>query len=291
MANYSGKKIVLAAILLVAVFMIMRATAYGRVGVTPLEGALRDALSPVQQVTTRVGQGIKNFFAAPFSLINASRQEKKLSREVRDLQGQLRQADEYRQESQRLQKLLGFKENIAGSAGFQVTAAAVVGRDPGNWFSTITLNKGAADGLKADMTVLAPEGLVGRIVAVSPHTAQVLLITDPRSAVSSLLQDSRAPGLVEGVTAATGGLRMKNIPTDAPVRAGQVVVTSGMGSLFPKGIPIGQITDSSRDPTGLFYDATVRPFVDFNRLEEVLVVTSVQAPLTTGRNLPGHWGQ
>ncbi|OAT85611.1 rod shape-determining protein MreC [Desulfotomaculum copahuensis] len=290
-ANFSGKKIILAAILLVAVFMLMRATAFGRVGVTPLEGALRDALSPVQQVTTRVGQGMRNFFTAPFSLVEAARQEKRLSREIKDLQGQLRQAGEYRLESQRLQKLLDFKENTAGSAGFQTTAAAVVGRDPGNWFSTITLNKGTADGLKADMTVLAPEGLVGRIIAVSPHTAQVLLLTDPRSAVSSLLQDTRAPGLVEGTGGATGGLRMKNIPTDTPVHAGQVVVSSGTGSLFPKGVPIGQVTGSNRDPTGLFYDATVRPFVDFNRLEEVLVVTSVQQPANTGQKISGNWSQ
>ena len=290
MANFSLRKFLLAVILLVAVFMLMRSTALGLVGMTPLEGALRDALAPVQQLTVRAGQGVRGALAFPLTLFHAAREEQKLTRRVSQLEGELRQADEYRLENERLQKLLDFKEGTAADAGLQTTAAAVVGRDPGNWFSTLTLNKGAADGLKVNMTVLSPEGLVGRIIGVSGHTAQVLLLTDPRSAVSSLLQDTRTPGLVEGTAGGVGGLRMVDIPTDKPVHAGEVVITSGMGSLYPGGIPIGRVVDSSRDPTGLFYEATVRPFVDFNRLEEVLVVTAVQAPPAGGQNAAANWG-
>ncbi len=275
----SGKRLFFLVILLVLVLYVMRVTAFGRVGATPLEGTLVDTFAALEQVATQLGWGVRDVFGFPLSLVTAARRANELSERVARLEGELEQAKEYRLENERLKKLLDFKSGPAAASGLEVTAAAVVGRDPGNWFSTITINKGRAQGIRENMTVLTPRGLVGRVIATTDRTATVLLITDPRSAVSALIQDSRTPGLVEGSAGGAGSLHMIHIPNDLPVRPGQVVVTSGTGSIFAKGVPIGEIADVKRDPTGLFFEASVRPFVDFNRLEEVLVITGVRSPV------------
>lgn len=274
----SGKRLFFLVILLVLVLYVMRVTAFSRVEVTPLEKILVDTFAPLEQVTARLGRGVRDIVTFPLSLVNASRRARELSEQVARLEGELHRAREYRLENERLKKLLDFKSGPAADSGLEVTAAAVIGRDPGNWFSTITINKGRAEGIRENMTVLTPRGLVGRVIAATDRTATVLLITDPRSAVSALVQDSRTPGMVEGTAGSAGSLRMIHIPNDMPTRPGQVVVTSGTKSIFTRGIPIGEITSVKRDPTGLFFEASVRPFVDFNRLEEVLVITGTHPP-------------
>jgi len=251
--------------------MVMKGTALKEAVMPPIEGAWRDILAPVQKVCVGVTRWAGNTLARPLALINASRQNEQLTREVAGLKARLQELEEYRLENERLKKLLDLRDKPPGN--FQVTAATVVGRDPGNWFKTITVNKGSRQGVRANMPVLAPEGLVGRVVEVSDNTAQVMLITDPRSAVSSLIQENRSPGIVEGTADPAGRLRMIHIPYDVFVRKGQTVITSGLGSLFPKGIVVGQILEAKKDPTGLFYNATIQSLVDFNRLEEVLIVT------------------
>ncbi|MGB9803618.1 rod shape-determining protein MreC [Desulfofundulus sp.] len=272
----SGKRIFSLVVLLVLVLYVMRVTAYGRVEATAPEKTLMDVFAALEQAATGLGRGVRDVVAFPLSLLNASRRANELSEQVARLEGELNRATEYRLENERLKKLLDFKSGPAVDSGLEVAAAGVAGRDPGNWFSTITINKGRSNGIRENMTVITPRGLVGRVIATTDRTATVLLITDPRSAVSALVQETRTPGMVEGTAGSAGTLHMIHIPNDMPVRPGQTVVTSGMKSIFVRGIPIGEITSVKRDPTGLFLEASVRPFVDFNRLEEVLVVTGAK---------------
>lgn len=269
----SGKKLFFVIFLILAVLFLMKSTELKRVQMPPLEGVWRDFLAPVQKVCVRVTNRLENILAHPVALFNASRQNEQLTREIAELKGRLQVLEECRLENERLKKLLDIQTKSPGN--LKVTAATVIGRDPGNWFKTVTLNKGSRQGVEVNMTVLVPEGLVGRVIRVSDNTAQVMLITDPRSAISSLVQETRSPGIVEGTADTSGRLRMIHIPYDVFVRKGQTVVTSGLGSFFPKGIVIGQIMEVKKDPTGLFYNAVIQPAVDFNRLEEVLVVTEV----------------
>ncbi len=169
--------------------------------------------------------------------------------------------------------MLDYKQAMAQRYSF--LTASVVARDPGNWFGTVTLNKGFRDGVEEKMTVLTPKGLVGRVISVSARTCEVLLITDPRSGVGALVQDTRTPGIIEGTSGALGMTRMIHIPNDAPVEVGQAVMTSGLGIVFPKGIPVGEIADIRNESSGLFKSADIHPYTDLNRLEEVLIVTEV----------------
>lgn len=269
----AGKKAFFFIFLIILLLFLMKTTVLKKAAMPSLEGVFRDVLAPVENVLVHATRWMENVLAAPIALWQAHRQNEQLVREVAELRERLQALEECRLENERLKKLLDLQTRTPDN--LKVTAATVIDRDPGNWFKTITLNKGSRQGVRVNMTVVVPEGLVGRVIRVSDNTAVAMLITDPRSAVSSLVQETRSPGIVEGTADPAGRLRMIHIPYDVFVREGQAVVTSGLGSLFPKGIVIGQIKEAKKDPSGLFYNAIVQPAVDFQRLEEVLIITEV----------------
>jgi rod shape-determining protein MreC len=146
----------------------------------------------------------------------------------------------------------------------------VVGKDATNWFKTILIDRGSRAGLRRNLPVVSPAGLVGRVVEVTPSTARVQLITDPVSASGALMQRTRVTGIAIGNL--DSGLRVRYLPLLADVVVGDNVVTSGMGGVFPKGIPVGRVTAVERKSGALFQEAVLEPAVDLGRLEEVLVL-------------------
>ncbi|MFZ5631799.1 MAG: rod shape-determining protein MreC [Bacillota bacterium] len=286
-------KIILLGVLVISMLTLMYYTGFGRVGVSPMESSLKDIFAPVQGLAMNLGHRLRGLVSFPFDLVNMADENQLMKKKLAELEGRVRQYEELKLENDRLKKMLDFKSEVASAMGYSLTAAAVIGRDPGNMFGIITINKGAGEGLKPNMTVLSDQGLVGRITTVSPNTAEVLLITDPRSGVAALVQESRSPGIVEGLAGSPGQVRMVHIPIGTEINRGQVVVTSGSGSIYPKGIPIGWILESGREPSGLFSSAVVVPFVDFSRLEEVMVITGARTPAGEIKvaELPYPWGE
>ncbi len=277
MSNLSfGKKLILLGVLVMVVLAGLHFSAANIERLTPLAAAVRDVLSPVQRLVMAAGREISDFFSFPIRLVKLSQRNRALEQQLGELRGTLLQYEEIRAENSRLKELLDFKTSL--SPQLTTEAAAVIGRDYDNWFGTIIINKGAADGIRRNMAVITPAGLVGRVIRVSDGTAEVLLITDPRSGVGSLVQETRAPGIVEGVVGGQGKLHMIHIPADLAPKRGYRVITSGLGSIFPKGIPIGIVLEIRKEESGLFKMAVVDAYVDFNRLEEVLVVTSPVHP-------------
>jgi rod shape-determining protein MreC len=153
-------------------------------------------------------------------------------------------------------------------------AAEVVGRDASVWFQSLTIDKGERDGLKPGMPVLAPEGVVGMISGTSSHAARVMLLTDPNSGVDVLVQRTRARGIVSGQLEQEAVL--KYVKRDEDVKVGDRVITSGLDGVFPKGMPVGHVTEVSRKDRGLFLYAEVTPSAAASRLEEVLVVPATK---------------
>ncbi|BAF58999.1 cell shape-determining protein [Pelotomaculum thermopropionicum SI] len=270
----TAKRLFFLAVLVAVSLAAMRLTVPERVRLTPLEAKFRDVMVPVQGGLTWLGRQVQYWLSVPVSMVRAAERNKALEQEVARLEGEVARLNEYMLENQRLSGLLDYKQVMAGS--FDLLVASVVARDPTNWFGTMTLNRGFADGVRENMTVLTPQGLVGRVVAVSDYTCEVLLITDPRSGVGSLVQETRIPGIVEGTAGNSGLARIIHIPNDAPVEKGQTVVTSGLGSIFPKGIPVGVITRTWYESSGLFKSAEIRPFAPLYSLEEVFIVTAVR---------------
>lgn len=287
------KKIILISILVISLLALMRYTEFGRVSISPVESSLRDILAPVQGLAMNLGHRLRGLVSFPFAVMEMVNENQSMKEKVAELEGRLRQSEEFGYENDRLKRLLDYKSAVTPLMGFEVTGAAVIGRNPGNWFGTITINKGSDDGMKQNMTVITEQGLVGRITSVSINTSEVLLITDPRSGVSALIQESRAPGMVEGIASSPGRVIMVHIPIEIDISADQVVVTSGFGSIYPKGIPVGRILETGKEPSGLFNNAVIAPFVDINRLEEVMVITTVRSSnnITRFSGLPSPWGE
>ena len=215
------------------------------------------------------GSRLGNLWEGYVALQDVRQENGRLRRELELLRGQNTALREAAASAKRLEGLLGFKDRSA----FESIAARVIARNATNWYRALVLDKGDRDGVKMEMGVVTPAGVVGRVVKTTPHTAIVLLITDPNNAVTGLIQRTRDEGLVEGTP--KGQSRMKYIPLLSSVQEGDAVVTSGLTGGFPRGLAIGVITKINKSEGELFQSADVVPEVDFSKLDEVVVITSV----------------
>lgn len=239
--------------------------------VTLTRQALLFVVSPFIKVTAASIQGVTDIWRDYVDLRALREENKRLQLETTTLKRRLDQLQEQALETQRLERLLAMRQ--ASQAEF--LTARVVGKDATNWFKTILLDRGSLEGVRRNQPVLAPDGLVGKVVEVTPTSARVQLLTDPVNAVGGLIQRTRVTGIVSGNLGAGG--RVRYLPLLADVVVGDEVVTSGMGGVFPKGILIGRITAVERRSGALFQEAALQPAVDLSRLEEVLILTALEA--------------
>ena len=270
---------------------IMRWSSLERDRLTLLEGSLRDVLAPAEKgITLVVNKGV-GWLAAVKDYGRLQAENQALKQQVDALQAATVQMEEYRQENNRLRALLNYK--AANQQAFTFTAAPVIGRNPNNWYHTITLGLGSDAGLKKDQVVVTSQGVVGRIIAVSSRTAEVLLILDREGAIGGMIQVNRTPGIVEGSPDYRGYLQMVHVPRDAQILPNQVVITSGLGGIFPRGLLLGTVIKTLPEPDGLMQRAIIAPAVDFERLEDVLVITGVKGGIDNavpGFTTPGPGG-
>ena len=269
--------IVIAVIMLMIIFLIgIRLTAApDRVQLTQIEIILRDSIAPLYSGVTQISNTIVNI-GNSIAAYNELLEENRILREqIRDLTLQNSMMEEFRRENQRLSEILNIRQMHEGQ--LELVTARVIARDLGNWFDVITIDKGTNHGVSVGMAVINHQGLVGRVTATSRNTAEVMLLLDRESAVGAMNQRSRDFGWVESTIVGDYPLQMMRIHPDASLEVGDVIVTSGLGEGFPRGLKIGKIVAISPAPTGLVQQAMIIPFVEFNRLEEVMVITHVIA--------------
>jgi rod shape-determining protein MreC len=181
------------------------------------------------------------------------------------------QANETARENNRLRLLLGWPQKFP----WKLKLANVITRDPANWWRTIEIDLGTRNGLSNNLPVLSPDGnLIGRIASVSATHSQVVLIGDPNCKVAVLVEnDARDMGVVNAGGPFDGSfVTMSYLPSGANLKSGQNIVTSGLGGIFPKGIPVGKIVDAQQVEYGLYTEARVKPAANLSALEEVWVV-------------------
>ena len=170
----------------------------------------------------------------------------------------------------RLRTLLEFKERYVG----QTVPAQVIGTSGTDLLRTVTLDKGSRQGVKPDMAVITPDGIVGKVKEVFPFSSQVLLINDRESGAGVILENSRLHGILRGTS--QGLLQVSDVMSDEKVDVGEPIITSGGDKVYPKGLPVGTVTYSGPDPEGgPFLSVRVKPAAHLDRLEEVLVVTRI----------------
>jgi len=198
-------------------------------------------------------------------LIDAQQQNQRLKQENLELRFELQQAQEVLLQNGRLRKLLAFVDELDRPA----LPAQVIGEDASNWARTILIDKGTQAGLVNGSPVVVAQGVVGRIIKVAPNSARVLLVTDASSAIAALIQRTRTRGVVRG---RGDDLSIEYALRDADIQIGDLLVTSGMGGVFPKGLALGLIETVEKDQFGLFQQIKAIPTVDFSHLEEVMVI-------------------
>ncbi|MDR0347280.1 MAG: rod shape-determining protein MreC [Coriobacteriales bacterium] len=191
-----------------------------------------------------------------------------------ELQSLVIRMEEYRQENEQLSSLLNLKE----AYNLDAVGARVISVSADSWNKVITINKGSIAGLEAGMPVLNASGLIGQVETVAPYSSVVRLITDEKSGVAAFLQETRAEGILSG--SLDGILSLDFIPLGVPVELGDVVITSGTGGVYPKGIPIGEVVSVRNAPSDVYRTIIVRPVTRVMSYEEVLVVVGREAEIT-----------
>ena len=239
----------------------------------PIEDLALRFVVPVQGKLTSLANTLSDLTQTTRDLRELRRRNEDLQSLADSLMIENVRLKEIESENETLRRLLNFTQaNPTHSYKAAEVKGRVIGRDPSNFLSYLIIDLGSQQGIEKGMPVVAERGLVGRITDVGSNWAKVMLIIDPSSSVNALIQSSRATGVVEGHVG--GSLVMKYIPQGETVNVNDIVLTSGLGGNFPKKLIIGQVTTVQQRDIEMFQEAHIRPTVDFNNLEIVLVITN-----------------
>jgi len=262
------------AVLFIAVVLghvlLISAQVNSSAGVPLLEVVTFGAFSEVQRGAAGVTGGVRGAWNGYIGLRGAHAENQRLKQELGELQIKFQQQRARAERAQQLERLLGFRNELE----VDTIPASVIGAGADLDFRILTIDKGQNSGVAANMAVIAPTGVVGRIVTPTRHAAKVHLLIDRNAAAGALVERSRAQGVVLG--AGEQLLRMEYVAGTADVKVGDTVVTSGIDGIYPKGFVIGRI-ERVDGGNAMYKTIRVRPSVDFNGLEEVLVVKSPPA--------------
>ena len=236
------------------------------------------AMMPFDYVFFGIAGGLQQGMGFTRDVAAVFQENQGLRSENQELRHVVFQLTEKAAENERLQAMLDFRTK---AVAFQLKAAMVIGRDPGTFSYSVLINQGTRDGVRPNMPVVTPQGLVGHIMEVFGGTAKVRLLVDQGSAAAAMVQrpQSRAVGIVEGSAVQPFGLRMKNLARDGDVIKGDQIMTSGFGGIYPKGLLIGEVSDVADDDGGLLKHAIIRPAIDFTRIEEVFIIVGEKTPV------------
>jgi rod shape-determining protein MreC len=226
--------------------------------------------SEVQRGTTSFLDGVSGLWTGYVALRHVQTENDALKLEMQSLQIRLQQERAEAQRTDNLRQLLELRER----ANLDMAAAEVIAGAASPDFRTVTIDKGSSEGLATDMAVISPAGVVGRVILPSRRASKVQLLIDRNAAAGALIERTRVQGVVVGV--GDGTLLMQYVPGSSDVKPGDLVVTSGIDGIYPKGFVIGTVDHADRG-SGAYHDIIVRPAVDFSRLEEVLIVKTPPA--------------
>jgi rod shape-determining protein MreC len=230
--------------------------------------------APLQKAIAVSLRQVSDIWHHYFDLVATARDNERLRQELAEAVEANNRCLETEMSNRRLRALLRFQKSM----GSRVVAAEVVGRDPSTWFRTVIIDKGRKDGVVPGMPVAVSEGIVGQVAEAGGRYSKVLLMIDQNSAVDALIQRTRARGVIKG--GAVNSCRFDYVLRKHDVKVGDVVVASGLDGVYHKGLRVGRITEVIRPNAGIFQKVTVTPFVDFEKLEEVLVLVAAGEPST-----------
>lgn len=269
--NKSAAALITLVIVLGAVIGFINASG---IKISFVENVVNVIVTPMQKIITNTGDGIKNFFGY-FSDVDAIKEEnEQLKEQNAELNNRIKAIETAEKENESLRSLLGLKKTLTE---FETKAAEVVSRDPGNWFSTITVDKGTADGIVVDLPVITNnKALVGRVYEVGSNWSKIITVTDPECSAGALIERSGEYGVTEGdaLLEEEGKFKLSYISKNTNLIVGDTLVTSGLGGIFPQGLYIGKVQSMKTDVQGISQYAVVEPACDLEKLKNVLIITS-----------------
>lgn len=259
--------------------VLISAQVNARTGVPVLEAITFGAFAEVQRATAGAINGVRNVWSGYVALRGVRQENEQLRRELAEARVQIQEQRAAADRTRSLESLL----NLQSSVELQTTAAQIIGAAASPDFRTITIDKGTLHGLQTDMAVLAPRGVVGRVVVAGPRASRVQLLVDRNAAAGALIERSRAQGVVVG--AGDDRLRLDFVSEISDVEVGDTVVTSGIDGIFPKGFVIGRV-DAVEKNGPAYRTIGIQPVVDFSTLEDVLVVLTPTPAHQAGAEKP-----
>ncbi len=245
---------------LIAILIIINNTSTKDVIRTSVLDTVEGLLSSVNYFFFNFASGLDKIKGS----IEVYKEKERLELETADLKARLIQFNEFKSENERLRALLQFQ----AANSLDGVSAQVIGRDMSSFSDFVIVNRGKKDGVDVGTVLISHQGLVGHVVSAGENHARALLLSDTKARVPALVQETREAGIVEGTP--TAFLKLRYLATTSSVKVGDVVVTSGFGDIYPKGIPIGKIEVIATEPNNMSVFALVRPYVDFSKLEEIL---------------------
>jgi rod shape-determining protein MreC len=253
--------------LLLSVY-ILTAAARGQLKNEPLGAVLMFIMRPLQIAAQGTVNWISGLHENYDTLAGFRSENERLRKRIQTLEVEQQRLLEAAATNHRLKQLLDFRGQLPG----KVITASIIANNASSWFRSCTLDKGSADGVRKGMAVVTPLGVVGQVVAVTPGTAKVLLLTDPNSGIDVLVQRTRARGIVSG--SLENGTILKYVKRSEDIQEGDRLLTSGTDGVFPKGMMAGIVIKVTKQHIGLFQFVEVLPAVQSARIEEVLVVAA-----------------
>jgi rod shape-determining protein MreC len=231
-------------------------------------------VTPFERAAHGIGWGLQNGWTDYIYLRQVRRQNEDLQKQLTRMRIEEAAMAEDALEGRRLQAMLAFKERYVGST----VAAQVIGTSGSEQSRVLTIDKGSRDGLKPDMAVITPDGIVGKLRDVFPTTSQVLEINDQTSGAGVILASTRIRAILRGSVG--GRIQIGNLNADSRIKPGEQVLTSGGDQVYPRGLPVGTVVSIAPDPDRQLYtDILVKPAANLDRVEEVLIITGTQPDL------------
>jgi len=264
---FSKKSVIIIgiAVLMIVNLIVLSVSGTRYSALTPRK-ILISLIGPFQEITFRSIRFTKNLWRHYFFLVSVARDNDALKQNLRLAVEKDKDKIEVELSNTRLRNLLKLNEKM----NFETAACEVIAKDPSSLFKTVMIDKGTSDGLRIGLPVVVPEGIVGQIIETANRYSKVLLVIDGNSAVDAMVQRTRARGMIKG---APGGIcHLDYVLWKDDVKVGDVVISSGLDGLFPKGLRLGSVSDIVRRQSGIFQEVNVTSFVDFEKLEEVMVL-------------------
>lgn len=256
----------------------------------------QEALSPIETGASRALKPVRDLFGWVGDSFDAKSQNKKLRGEVQSLRQHLAEAEVAKRDAKELRGLVGLKRQTGFPQGTDAITGRVIARSPTVWYSSVKIDKGSSDGVRVDQPVIASGGLAGKVTGVTGGSAEITLITDASSAVSAQIVPDGASGIVQPEVGNPKKMLLDFVEKGKRVTPGTTVVTSGfrssqLESLFPRGIPIGKVTNADLQEIELYQRVTITPFADLRRLDYVQVLRSRGAPVAAAGQTAGVVGR